>query len=72
MNEFVKYLKKHSLNDDKALFLKWMNYEIDTDEAIKRFKKNNNMKDIIINQNEFIIWLASLGYRRTFNEERGL
>ena len=60
------------LKNNKALFLKWMNYEIDTDEAIKRFKKNNNMKDVIINRNEFIIWLSSLGYRRAFNEERGL
>ena len=69
MNEFVKHLKKHALNDDKALFLKWMNREIDTDEAIVRFKKNNNMKDTIINSSEFIIWMSSLGYRRNHYEE---
>ena len=69
MNEFVKQLKKRSLNDDKALFLKWMNYEVETEEAIERFKKNNNMKDTIINPNEFVIWLASLGYRRMYHEK---
>lgn len=69
MNEFVKHLKKHALNDDKTLFLKWMNREIDTDEAIVRFKKNNNMKDTIINSSEFIIWMSSLGYRRNHYEE---
>lgn len=69
MNEFVKYLKRHAMNDDKALFLKWMNRQIDTEDAIKQFKKNNNMKDVIINTSEFIIWMSSLGYRRAYHEE---
>lgn len=69
MNEFVKHLKRRSMNDDKTLFLRWSNREIETEEAIRQFKKNNNMKDTIINSSEFIIWLSSLGYRRSYHEE---
>ena len=69
MNEFVNYLKRHAMNDDKVLFLKWMNRQIDTEDAIKQFKKNNNMKDVIINTSKFIIWMSSLGYRRAYHEE---
>lgn len=57
------------MNDDKTLFLRWSNREIETEEAIRQFKKNNNMKDTIINSSEFIIWLSSLGYRRSYHEE---
>ena len=69
MNEFVKHLKRRSTNDDKTLFLRWSNREIETEDAINQFKKNNNMKDTIINSSEFIIWLSSLGYRRNYYEE---
>ena len=69
MNEFVKHLKRRSMNDDKTLFLRWSNREIETEEAIRQFKKNNNMKDTIINSSEFIIWLSSLGYWRSYHEK---
>lgn len=69
MNEFVKHLKKRAMNDDKALFQKWMNREIDTEDAIRQFKKNNSMKEVIIDSSEFIIWMSSLGYRRNHYEE---
>lgn len=69
MNEFVRYLKKRSSNDDKVLFNEWMNKKMTTEEAIERFKINNAMPDVIINVNEFTVWLDQLGYRRVNYEE---
>lgn len=68
MNDFVRYLKPRYRQEDKVVFNEWMERKITTEDAIRKMKDNNGMRDVIINSNEFIIWMSSLGYRRNYEE----
>lgn len=68
MNDFVRYLKPRYRQEDKVVFNEWMDRKISTEDAIQKMKDNNGMRDVIINTNEFIIWMSSLGYRRNYEE----
>ena len=71
MNNFVKYLKKRSQGSDQKLFREYMNKKIELPETIERFRKNNNIDEcVIINESEFIVWMSSLGYRRSSYENK--
>ena len=51
--------------NDINTFNKWVDKQINTDQAIKQFKKNNHIDDEIeIDNGEFEYWLNSLGYFR--------
>ena len=50
---------------DKRTFSDWSDGVITTEMAISDFKWNNHIDDdILINKNDFIEWLRSLGYWR--------
>ena len=64
----VKYLKKRSSYADKAIFTKWMDNEVTTEECIRQFRQNNQITERMpIIEDEFVEWLGSLGYRRSEN-----
>ena len=71
MNNFVRYLKKRSQGSDQKLFREYMNKKIELPETIEQFRKNNNIDEcVIINESEFIVWMSSLGYRRSSYENK--
>ncbi len=61
--EFVRYLicTETCVNRDRKIFSDWMNGKITTNQAIEKFKRNNEIF-IKINPIEFTQWLYSLGY----------
>lgn len=60
--EWIKYLKKSSYKDTKT-FNKWINDEIDLEQCIDEFRKNNRIPNHVhINTLEFAIWLNGLGW----------
>lgn len=72
MFNFVRYLNKSqnaSMKDCKA-FNSWEKCEIDIQECIRQFRKNNRIDTIvIILPHEFETWLNCLGYYRGINDE---
>lgn len=48
----------------KKAFKKWERKEIDIDECIRRFTRNNNIREYDFTTDEFVLWMNSLGYRR--------
>lgn len=59
------YPQQLSAERDKMTFNRWMESSITTKQAIREFKENNHLEnDEYIDENEFIIWLRSLGYWR--------
>jgi hypothetical protein len=59
------YPQQSSADRDKETFNNWMDGVITTKQAIREFKENNHLEnDEYIDENEFIIWLRSLGYWR--------
>lgn len=65
--EIYKLLHPQQLSAtrDKLTFNNWADGVITTKQAIKEFKENNQFEnDEYIDENEFIIWLRSLGYWR--------
>lgn len=61
--EFIKYLIRSEVcvKKDRRIFGDWMNGKITTNQAIEKFKRNNEVF-IKINPIEFTQWLHSLGY----------
>ena len=50
---------------DKKTFSDWSDGVITTEMAISDFKWNNHIdEDVIINKNDFIEWIMTLGYWR--------
>lgn len=65
--EIYKLLHPNQLSAtrDKLTFNNWADGVITTKQAIREFKENNHLEnDEYIDENEFIIWLRSLGYWR--------
>ena len=59
------YPQQSSADRDKGTFNNWADSVITTKQAIREFKENNHLEnDEYIDENEFIIWLRSLGYWR--------
>lgn len=59
------YPQQSSADRDKGTFNNWADGVITTEMAISDFKWNNHIdEDVIINKNDFIEWLRSLGYWR--------
>lgn len=68
MINWIQYLLPSSASNDKAIFTKWSYGQITTGEAIKRFKRSNNMPYYVnIEPDDFIRWINSIGYRRSRN-----
>ena len=62
----IKYLKTSARHYDKTTFTKWENGEITTDECIKQFRLHNGITERMpILKDDFITWLAGLGYIRS-------
>lgn len=50
---------------DKILFQRWERKEIEIPQVIRLFRWNNGVRENFhINENDFIYWLNSLGYKR--------
>lgn len=74
MNEYEQTLmqlclskKGRAANLDSTIFKKWANGNISTEECKQQFFENNKTKDEFrskVNDNLFIEWLSSLGWRR--------
>jgi len=64
VDAFVRYLTKKSRGEDVKIFNLWNNNFITTQEAIERFKINNQIPRLQpILKEDFKEWLNSLGYR---------
>ena len=67
MEQFAKLLcvADASATNDKITFNKWYEGSIGIEECIRQFKRNNSLDDEVkIDQDAFVNWLWSLGYRR--------
>lgn len=63
--DISKYLKHGKERTDIRIFENWSYNVISTETAIKRFKRNNEIKeDINIKKEDFEKWLISLGYSK--------
>lgn len=61
--KWIKYLRKSTFTSDKAIFERWMNDEINLEQCISEFRKNNHIPDsVYINTLEFAMWLNGLGW----------
>ena len=66
MSNLTKYLRPRSRAADRSLFNRWMLRKVSTEEAIRLFKENNKIDEVVmINEQEFEIWMSSLGYKRS-------
>lgn len=61
----VRYLKRSARNKDTKIFNQYMCGEITAKECIAQFRNNNGITErLVIIEDEFVEWLATLGYRR--------
>ena len=66
MGDYIRKLRPQARADDRKLFNDWMMRKVTTQEAIVTFKHNNKMNEFdIINESDFEVWMASLGYKRS-------
>lgn len=66
MSNYIRKLRPQARSNDRKLFNDWMTRKVSTEEAIAIFKSNNKMNEFdIINDSDFEVWMASLGYKRS-------
>lgn len=63
-NEIYLLLKKGASCKDQKLFTEYSKGLIDVKQCLDGFIKNNNIKDAMIMEYDFTLWLSSIGYRR--------